>query len=172
MMIRMKLCKKYYNGEECPYYNKCSFLHENPAKFRDDFWKTRESSTISIGTCNNLEGNRVGTMPARGTYLNAKTCLKWMNTGSCPFGDNCFAHGDAELQDPDGSIEAEAAVAKANSTKAVIPTLPTISCSTNDAPTVPATAAMEEEKKAKKKLLWKKLNKSTVLMAIGLMINL
>ncbi|CAL5198600.1 unnamed protein product [Lathyrus oleraceus] len=147
----MKLCKKYYNGG-----NKCSFLHENPAKFRDDSWKTRESSTISIGTCNNLEGNRVGTMPARGTYWNAKTCLKWMNTGSCPFGDNCrFAHGDAELQVPDGGIEAEAAVAKANSTKAVIPTLPTISSSTNDAPIVPASvpAAMEEKKKAKKKLL-------------------
>ncbi|XP_058732601.1 zinc finger CCCH domain-containing protein 39-like [Vicia villosa] len=148
---KMKLCKKYCNGEQCPYGDKCNFLHEDPAKFRDDSWKTRESSAISAGTfgdgSNNLEGNRVGTEPARGTYSKTKMCLRWLNTGSCPFDDNChFAHGDAELQAPGGAIEAEAAVAIANSTKA-----------TTSPASVPA--ATEEEKKTKKELLWLKLNK-------------
>ncbi|CAL5198595.1 unnamed protein product [Lathyrus oleraceus] len=172
---KMKLCKKYCNGEICPYGDNCNFLHENPAKFRDDSWKTRESSAISIETCNNLEGSRAGSKPERGTYWKTKICLRWKNTGSCPFGDGChFAHGDAELQVPGGSIEAEAAVSLANSAKAVIPTLPTTGSSANNAPTLPASvsamtdtptlpasvsAMTEEEKKAKKELLWKKLNK-------------
>ncbi|KAL5065055.1 hypothetical protein RYX36_026792 [Vicia faba] len=156
---KMKLCKKYCNGEECPYGDKCNFLHEDPAKFRDDSWKTIESSAISIGTSNHLEGSRAGTKQERGTYWKTRKCLKWVNTGSCPFGDGChFAHGDAELQVP-------GAVAIANSTKVVIPTLPTTGSSANYAPTtlpanVPAAMEeMEEEKKAKKELLWKKLNK-------------
>ncbi|XP_058732592.1 zinc finger CCCH domain-containing protein 39-like [Vicia villosa] len=161
----MKLCKKYYNGEECPYGDKCNFLHEDPAMFRDDSCETRESSAISIATFNNLGGNRAGTMPARGTYWKTKICHKWMNTGSCPFGDNChYVHADAEAQVPipGGGIEAEAAVAIANSAKDVIPTLPTIGYSVNNAPTtLPANVPVvtEEEKKAKKELLWKKLNK-------------
>ncbi|CAI8610274.1 unnamed protein product [Vicia faba] len=156
---KMKLCKKYCNGEECPYGDKCNFLHEDLAKFRDDSWKTRESSAINIETSNHLEGSRAGTKQERGTYWKTKMCLKWINTGSCPFGDGChFAHGDAELQVP-------GAVAIANSTKVVIPTLPTTGSSANYAPTtlpanVPAAMEeMEEEKKAKKELLWKKLNK-------------
>ncbi|CAL5198594.1 unnamed protein product [Lathyrus oleraceus] len=161
---KMKLCKKYCNGEICPYGDNCNFLHENPAKFREDSWKTRESSAISIETCNNLEGSRAGSKQERGTYWKTKICIRWKNTGSCPFGDGChFAHGDAELQVPGGGIEAEAAVAIANSTKAVIPTLPTIGSSANNAPTLPLPASVsamtEEEKKAKKELLWKKLNK-------------
>ncbi|KAL5065051.1 hypothetical protein RYX36_026788 [Vicia faba] len=166
---KMKLCKRYYNGQECPYGDNCNFLHQDPAKFRDDSWNTRESSAISsaisIGTCNHLEGNRAGTKPARGTNWNTNICLKWINTGICPFGDKChFAHGDAELPVPGGGIEVEVAVAITNSTKVVIPTLPTTSSSANYAPTtLPANvpAVMEEEKKARKELLWKKLNKIT-----------
>ncbi|XP_057743109.1 zinc finger CCCH domain-containing protein 39 [Arachis stenosperma] len=51
---KMKLCKKFYNGEECPYGERCSFLHEDPGKFREDSnsarYRDRESSVISIGT--------------------------------------------------------------------------------------------------------------------------
>ncbi|XP_058760484.1 zinc finger CCCH domain-containing protein 39-like [Vicia villosa] len=160
---KMKLCKKYCNGEECPYGDKCNFLHEDPAKFRDDSWKPREYSAINIETSNNSEGSRAGTKQEKGTYWKTKMCLRWLNTGSCPFGDGChFAHGDAELQVPGGDIEDEAAVAIANSTRVVVPTLPTTGSSANYAPTtlpanVPATT--DEERKAKKELLWKKLNK-------------
>ncbi|KAL5065057.1 hypothetical protein RYX36_026794, partial [Vicia faba] len=95
---KTKLCKKYYCGEQCPYGDNCSFLHEDPAKFGDDSWKTRrETSSISIGTIgNNLEDNKTMTKPPRGTYWKTKPCLKWKHTRSCPFGDDCdFAHGDA-----------------------------------------------------------------------------
>ncbi|XP_058739655.1 zinc finger CCCH domain-containing protein 39-like [Vicia villosa] len=204
---KMNLCKKYYNGEECPYGDNCRFLHKDPAKFGDDSWKTRrESSSFSNSTIgNNLEDNKTVTKPPRGSYWKTKPCLEWKHTRSCPFGDGChFAHGDAgnkidclplnlmsdsliigrqyiahlqvlycvrvtilniaikhELQVPGGGIEAEAAVAIANSTKAVIPTLPTTGFSANYVHTLPASvsAATEEEKKAKKELLWKKLNK-------------
>ncbi|XP_021741660.1 zinc finger CCCH domain-containing protein 39-like isoform X2 [Chenopodium quinoa] len=52
---KMKLCKKFYNGEECPYGDRCNFLHKEPAKFREPApvrfrENSRESSAISIGT--------------------------------------------------------------------------------------------------------------------------
>ncbi|CAI8589582.1 unnamed protein product [Vicia faba] len=84
---KMKLYKRYYNGQECPYGDNYNFLHQDPTEFRDDSWNTRESSAISsaisIRTCNHLEGNRVGTKPVRGTNWNTKICLKWINTGCC-----------------------------------------------------------------------------------------
>ncbi|GAV87138.1 zf-CCCH domain-containing protein [Cephalotus follicularis] len=110
---RMKLCKKFYNGEECPYGDRCNFLHEEPGKFRDDLGGLRESSAISIGTngsatnhneINRPVNNAVGTMKI---YRKTKLCSKW-ETGQCPFGEKCnFAHGPAELQNPGGCIEWE-----------------------------------------------------------------
>jgi hypothetical protein len=103
---KMKLCKKFYNGEQCPYGEKCSFLHEDPAKFRADSWKSRECSVISIGTIgspksfgdasDNLEGNSGVTKQPKGTFWKTKLCTRWQNTGSCSFGVDChFAHGEA-----------------------------------------------------------------------------
>lgn len=114
---KMKLCKKFYNGEECPYGDRCNFLHEDPAKFRDDLGRFRESSAISIGTTgppavngsnfNHSEDNnrpvntgadafRVSMKPA---YWKTKLCNKWETTGLCPFGEKChFAHGLAGRQ--------------------------------------------------------------------------
>lgn len=108
---KMKLCKKFYNGEECPYGDRCNFLHEDPAKFRDDSGRFRESSAISIGTSgsslvhgggsNHSDANRplhsgsdafrVNTKP----YLKTKICNSW-EKGQCHYGDKChFAHGHA-----------------------------------------------------------------------------
>lgn len=108
---KMKLCKKFYNGEECPYGDRCNFLHEDPAKFRDDSGRFRESSAISIGTSgsslvhgggsNHYDANRplhsgsdafrVNTKP----YLKTKICNSW-EKGQCHYGDKChFAHGQA-----------------------------------------------------------------------------
>ncbi|XP_061345233.1 zinc finger CCCH domain-containing protein 39 [Gastrolobium bilobum] len=168
---KMKLCKKYYNGEECPYGDNCSFLHEDPTKFR-------ESSAISIGTDNgspksyvngfsNIESNRsvnTGLNVSRGivksTYWKTKLCIKWERTGYCPFGEDChYAHGHAELQVPGGRIEAETAGAVSISTKATLPTLPkATSVSTNDAPpnyTTSLPPASEEEQGNKSLLKWK-----------------
>ncbi|TQD97154.1 hypothetical protein C1H46_017243 [Malus baccata] len=108
---RMKLCKKFYNGEECPYGDRCNFLHEDPSKFRDDSGRFRENTAISIGTTgapvahgsgsNPPEENRLvntGMDASRGNvkpvYWKTKLCNKWETTGKCPFGEKChFAHG-------------------------------------------------------------------------------
>ncbi|RHN67031.1 putative transcription factor C3H family [Medicago truncatula] len=84
---KMGLCKKYYNGEECPYGDTCIFLH----RLREDSWKSREACALSIGSIgdgsNNLEGNRSVNKPARGTYWKIKLC---------PIGDDChYAYGEA-----------------------------------------------------------------------------
>ncbi|WCJ29684.1 Zinc finger CCCH domain-containing protein 39 [Euphorbia peplus] len=124
---KMKLCKKFYNGEECPYGDRCNFLHEDPSKFRDDVGKFRESSAISIGTTsqpmingnvalnsvetskpvNNAISDAFRTNP-KPVYWKTKLCVKWDTTGQCPFGYLChFAHGQAELQVPVGRVEGE-----------------------------------------------------------------
>ncbi|XP_043700810.1 zinc finger CCCH domain-containing protein 39-like [Telopea speciosissima] len=125
IITRLKLCKKYCNGEECPYRDRCNFLHEDPAKFRDDPGRFRESSAISIGTTgspvNNGSGsdhpqesngfvnsgsdvNRINVKP----FWKTRICSRWEISATCPFGDKChFAHGQAELQKIGGHIEAE-----------------------------------------------------------------
>lgn len=110
---RMKLCKKFYNGEECPYGDRCNFLHEDPAKFRDDSGRFRETSAICIGTTGMPTGQGTGpsqsdvSRPNVGTdgrvtskpvYWKTKLCTKWEITGQCPFGEKChFAHGLAGI---------------------------------------------------------------------------
>ncbi|KAJ1413029.1 Zinc finger, CCCH-type [Sesbania bispinosa] len=174
---KMKLCKKYYNGDELSYGEKCSFLHEDLAKFRDDSGRFRESSSISIGTngypksygddSNNSQGNRVvntGQNVSRGngkfTYWKTKLCIKWETIGRCSFGEDChFAHGQGELQFPGRRIEAETAGAISNSTKVIIPIIPkALSVSSNDAPTnyIASLPLPNEEVEGKKNLLkWK-----------------
>ncbi|KAF4377767.1 zinc finger CCCH domain-containing protein 39 isoform X1 [Cannabis sativa] len=115
---RMKLCKKFYNGEECPYGDRCNFLHEDPAKYRDDLGRFRESSAISIGTTpppppvnqgnvpSNSDDNRAVNSVSdssraivKPVYWKTKLCNKWEQTGHCPFGEKChFAHGYAGTQ--------------------------------------------------------------------------
>ncbi|XP_020231607.1 zinc finger CCCH domain-containing protein 39 [Cajanus cajan] len=177
---KMKLCKKYYNGEECPYGDKCSFLHEDPAKFRDDSGRFRESIAISIGTNGSpksygdassvLESNRavniglnsnVSRGNVKSTYWKTKLCIKFETTGHCPFGDDChFAHGQAELHVPGGGrSDAETAGASTISTKPIIPTIPrATSVSSNDAPSSHRASVPpeNEEEQGKKHLLkWK-----------------
>jgi hypothetical protein len=110
---RLKLCKKFYNGEECPYGDRCNFLHEDPGKFRDDSGRFRESSAISIGTtgsslvhgsgsnlsdCNKPlnNGSDASRVPMK-PYLKTKICNSW-ERGQCHYGDKChFAHGQAGI---------------------------------------------------------------------------
>lgn len=94
MIHRMKICKKYYNGDECPYGDKCNFLHERPSppmkKLKVDIPGQRESSAISIGTT-------VGDLEQTG-FWKTRLCSKW-EIGQCPFGERChFAHGQSGIQ--------------------------------------------------------------------------
>ncbi|KAI8023984.1 putative cyclic nucleotide-gated ion channel 5 [Camellia lanceoleosa] len=63
---KMKICKRFYNGEECPYGDKCNFLHEQ--KFKTEMGSSRESSAISIGTTGSMVENR-----SVSTYLQSLT---------------------------------------------------------------------------------------------------
>ncbi|KAE9462735.1 hypothetical protein C3L33_05353, partial [Rhododendron williamsianum] len=119
LIHRMKICKKFYNGEECPYGEKCNFLHIDSG----------ESPVIRIGTVGSGVGNRSGSdqvevsrnlnlgcdglrsnsSTMKPTCWKTKLCSKWEMTGHCPFGERChFAHGFSELQVPGARIEAEA----------------------------------------------------------------
>ncbi|KAJ8751511.1 hypothetical protein K2173_016739 [Erythroxylum novogranatense] len=169
---KMKLCKKFYNGEECPYGDRCNFLHENPAKFRDDGGRFRESSAISIGTTsqpinqgsggsNVVEVNRnvsnayvadAYRVNVKPVYWKTKLCTKWETTGHCPFGDKChFAHGQAELQVHGGRTEGEAGDASS-----VLMKPPPVVAYNASPSTVASVAISNEEGKGKKCLLkWK-----------------
>ncbi|KAL2228195.1 zinc finger CCCH domain-containing protein 39 isoform X1 [Sesamum indicum] len=100
MIHRMKICKKYYNGEDCPYGDKCNFLHERGPpplkKFKVDMPGQRESSAISIGVTGDARGS--STDFDQTAYWKTKLCSKW-EMGQCPFGERChFAHGQSELK--------------------------------------------------------------------------
>ncbi|CAH8392754.1 unnamed protein product [Eruca vesicaria subsp. sativa] len=117
IILRNKLCRKFCYGEECPYGDRCNFLHEDLSKFREESGKLRESSVISVGTepvsvengggigSQHVDVNRRGggvPVPmnngvVKTVYWKTRICMKFEN-GQCPFGDNChFAHGQAEL---------------------------------------------------------------------------
>ncbi|XP_034903343.1 zinc finger CCCH domain-containing protein 39 isoform X2 [Populus alba] len=169
---KMKLCKKFYNGEECPYGDRCNFLHEDPANFREDMGRFRESSAISIGTTDHLMGQGSGVLNAaevnrpantavsdaprsnliKPVYWKTKLCTKWEMTGQCPFGEKChFAHGLAELQVPGGRTEVEAGNAGSAVTKAPTPVLPN-----NMSPSMTVNVpSLVEEKGTKCLLKWK-----------------
>ncbi|KAF9613279.1 hypothetical protein IFM89_006778 [Coptis chinensis] len=115
---RMRLCRKFYNGEECPFGDRCNYRHEDPRKFRetsvisirttgppiDDGPKT-EQSDRSETVNSSVDGNWMNLKPAS---WKTKMCNKWETTGNCPFGDKChFAHGQSELQKFGGHNEIE-----------------------------------------------------------------
>lgn len=164
---RMKLCKKFYNGEECPYGDRCNFLHEDPAKYRDDLGRFRESSAISIGTTpppvingnvsSNSEDSRVVNSvsdPSRvnmmkPVYWKTKLCNKWEQTGHCPFGEKChFAHGNAELQASSGRVETEAL-------NVALQTKPQVAA-IDSLPSATSVAAFDEDVQGKKCVLKRK----------------
>lgn len=132
---RMRICRKFYNTGECPYGEKCNFLHESPSKFKAeaaamDMGRTRESSVINIQTvvdraqteaCHLFHGNvdaiQVNTVTSdpdalrpsmKATYWKTRICTKWETTGQCLFADKChFAHGLAELNTPVGRVDGD-----------------------------------------------------------------
>lgn len=123
LIHKMKLCKKFYNGEECPYGGKCNFLHERPIpsfsslderpKSGIDMPMQRESSAISIGTRGSSIGRasdydqpevskpvypNMDALRAKTVFWKTKLCSKWEITGHCPFGERCnFAHGQSGI---------------------------------------------------------------------------
>ncbi|KAL2493442.1 Zinc finger CCCH domain-containing protein 39 [Abeliophyllum distichum] len=115
IMNKSKRCYRFSSGKDCPYGDKCQFLHERAGEYR-------ESSAISIVReadqieCKSLN---VGQDYQRGNSRKTKLCNKWEIYGSCHYGMNClYAHGQAELQRP-GSI-AELEIADGSNAKVVV----------------------------------------------------
>jgi hypothetical protein len=107
-------CKKYFGEGNCPYGEKCNFLHDEqsaPRAVREaretaapllSTPKTESSSLSAEGPVKDaLASNSAATASAAAGSItprppNWKTrlCNKWETTGQCPFGDKChFAHG-------------------------------------------------------------------------------
>lgn len=86
-MHKKKICRKFYNGEVCPYGDRCIYLHV-----------VRESFGMAMGS---MAGpDRIGGFSSaadrNGSNQKPKVniCYKWLTTGHCFFGERCiFAHG-------------------------------------------------------------------------------
>ncbi|KAI3446513.1 hypothetical protein Pfo_003178 [Paulownia fortunei] len=160
MIHRMKICKKYYNGEECPYGEKCNFLHERPSppmkKFKIDMSEQRESSAISIGITGDGRGS-ISDFDQK-VFWKTKLCSKW-EMGQCPFGERChYAHGHSELKFS-GTLDEAELVMNAGS-------VPRKSAPVSAFSTAPANLAVgaplngdEEDKKTSKWKVTKKINR-------------
>uniref|UniRef100_A0A1D1Y4G2 Zinc finger CCCH domain-containing protein 39 n=1 Tax=Anthurium amnicola TaxID=1678845 RepID=A0A1D1Y4G2_9ARAE len=121
-MNKLKICRKYYNGEVCPYGDRCTFMHVEPGSLR-------ESSAISVGITEAAAPNAGSSVNGsydpetngssgscgdgngslqRSSFWKTKMCHKWELTGDCPFGEKChFAHGTAELKKSGGQVDVE-----------------------------------------------------------------
>ncbi|CAK9164848.1 unnamed protein product [Ilex paraguariensis] len=115
IISKMKLCRKFCNGKECPYGDRCHFLHVGLQKVKGDLGLSRKSvelnlvTTGSAGDCKNgyeqwecqmfgNSTNRDKQQDQKPIYWKTRLCNKWERTGNCPYGVKCyFAHGQAEL---------------------------------------------------------------------------
>ncbi|KAL5975282.1 hypothetical protein ACLOJK_031961 [Asimina triloba] len=108
---RLGICRKFYNGEGCPYGDRCNFLHEDPERVREGMTiNTGAAMTASAGTKGGAldhaesgglvsSGGDGSWSSTKGVLWKTRMCNKWEMTGQCPFGEKChFAHGSAELQ--------------------------------------------------------------------------
>ncbi|PWA39842.1 zinc finger, CCCH-type [Artemisia annua] len=111
------ICWKFSNGEECPYGDNCSYIHD-ATMFNIggamDLGRARESSVINIKTVVD-QGQRLTVGRAvqvrtpsgdqdvlrtfeKGTYWKTKICNQWETTGHYVFADKCnYAHGQAGI---------------------------------------------------------------------------
>lgn len=82
---KTRLCRYFLEGN-CPYGDRCNFLHGN------------EEAQKTSGMEPSSGSYTHGSMAARPGYK-TRLCAKWEKGELCDFGDKChFAHGPAELQ--------------------------------------------------------------------------
>ncbi|MQM11475.1 hypothetical protein Taro_044382 [Colocasia esculenta] len=107
---KLKICRKYYNGEVCPYGERCTFAHVEPGSLKEcsafNAGVAEASNPPAVsslcGACD-LEANGSSSSSGDGNGSHHKSCIwktkkchKWELTGHCPFGENCqFTHGTA-----------------------------------------------------------------------------
>lgn len=120
---RLRICRKFYFGEGCPYGEKCNFLHEDPERVRESTavmvntngnWPDHSDSSVSVnsvqesrttdGVVISVVDNKASSgvvnsaSDGKPVYWKTKICNKWEMTGHCPFGEKChFAHGQGGI---------------------------------------------------------------------------
>ncbi|KAL3511866.1 hypothetical protein ACH5RR_024583 [Cinchona calisaya] len=118
MMSGVKVCWFFVNGEQCPYGNRCHFLHQNVKNLKGGVNVPREQVAVTVvstgaGECgysrkeyDELDCKRFENVKSDANQMQQKTvlwktrlCHKWERNGSCPYGVKChYAHGERELQ--------------------------------------------------------------------------
>ncbi|GMH17656.1 hypothetical protein Nepgr_019497 [Nepenthes gracilis] len=82
----IKLCKKFFRGEECQYGERCIFLHERLGKYDGDLQDLDKNYAISIATSEYrdscLNSNPLSSMPVP---WKTKLCIKWEMGSGCPY---------------------------------------------------------------------------------------
>ncbi|XP_024375302.1 zinc finger CCCH domain-containing protein 12 isoform X1 [Physcomitrium patens] len=147
-------CKKYFGEGNCPYGEKCNFLHDEHSVPR----AVREARDAAVAAAsgavvaaspkvemqlapttngNTKEGEGGSSTPAGSATPNARPsnwktrlCNKWETTGHCPFEDKChFAHGSDELQRYGGGLPDSSAPALSDSKSGGTPSQDTVAVS-------------------------------------------
>lgn len=126
LINRLRICRKYFYGEGCPYGDKCNFVHEDSDSLREresgatlvltnanwlDYVETNDAANFapdikpSNAVVNSVADYKSSsavvnlTPDSKPAFWKTKMCNKWETTGHCPFGEKChFAHGLGELQ--------------------------------------------------------------------------
>ena len=81
------LCKKFSNGQGCPYGDKCQFAHG--------------AQELRMNNVQGIPQNMLNSNKPQNSLLNYKIvkCKNWDKDGTCKYGAHCtFAHGDEELR--------------------------------------------------------------------------
>ncbi|KAK1403554.1 Zinc finger CCCH domain-containing protein 39 [Heracleum sosnowskyi] len=114
----MKLCKNSISEKECPYGEKCKFLHRVPCNTEvarplpiNISSPSTETTGPTLGQTRlnkHLACSDALVVNRKLASFKTKMCTKWEITGQCPFEERChFAHGHSELQVPGAQTEAE-----------------------------------------------------------------
>ncbi|XP_010925243.1 zinc finger CCCH domain-containing protein 39 [Elaeis guineensis] len=144
-----KICRKFYNGEVCPYGDRCTYLHVE-----------RESSAMAVGSMPGPEkgghGSGLHNSDSTGGFRSAGDCngsnqrlkvrirYKWETTGHCSFGEKgIYAHSHAELKKSGGHGELDSAKIGAAPSKP-------LSNSTNDVPFIKTESTCMRQAQQKK----------------------
>ncbi|KAK2974374.1 hypothetical protein RJ640_021230 [Escallonia rubra] len=99
----MKACNWFSFAQDCPYGDRCIFLHGSVTRTGGDLELSRKSyakNTVAP-MCDKLGRfvNREGPSAKPAYQKKTRLCFMWENTRTCQYGLDCvFAHGQAELQ--------------------------------------------------------------------------
>ncbi|XP_071902815.1 zinc finger CCCH domain-containing protein 39-like [Coffea arabica] len=105
LMNRARLCRFFMNGKNCPYGNRCHFLHQSVKHVKGGSGVAREKAAVTVVNSGPEEGVRKESdrlaCKRKAVFWKTGLCNNWDRNGSCPYGVRCqYAHGERELGKP------------------------------------------------------------------------